>query len=259
MNLIPIFMIGLLGSVHCIAMCGGIVSALSVAAGPGAGAIPIRLVVANGGPVQSIAHQVGTLSRVFAYNTGRIASYAMAGAIAGGVAQGLRTFAALSSLQIAAYWLANLILIALGLHLMGAWRGLNRLEGLGRVVWRRLQPAIKYFLPMDSPSKALMLGGLWGWLPCGMVYSVLLTAMLSGDAVSGAKVMLAFGLGTLPMLLAIGMLGMRLKTWLRDRRVRIAGGLIVLLFGVVGIVRLAHGLSPGWLDTICISPAGAGR
>jgi sulfite exporter TauE/SafE len=102
-----------------------------------------------------------------------------------------------------------------------------------------------------------MLGAVWGWLPCGMVYSVLLTAMLSGDAVSGAKVMLVFGLGTLPMLLTLGVLGMRLKGWLLDRRVRITGGVIVLLFGLMGILRVANGLPLSWLDAICISPAGA--
>ncbi|SDX41166.1 hypothetical protein SAMN04515617_103257 [Collimonas sp. OK242] len=263
MNLLPIFLIGLFGSIHCVGMCGGIVSALSVAAAPSATpsarVIPLRLVTVGKMPEPSDQTYFMHLSRVFAYNSGRLFSYALAGTIAGGMAQSVRALTSLSSLQIVAYWLANLILIALGLHLMDAWRGLRRLEALGQIVWRRLQPAIKFLLPMDSPAKALMLGAVWGWLPCGMVYSVLLTAMLSGDAVSGAKVMLAFGLGTLPMLLTLGMLGMRLKSWLQDRRVRITGGLIVLLFGLMGILRVAEGMPLGWLDAICISPAGAGH
>jgi sulfite exporter TauE/SafE len=259
MNLLPIFLIGLLGSVHCIGMCGGIVSALSVAAKPPARVIRLRL--ATGGIVQESSRQtyLMQLPRVLAYNSGRLFSYAIAGAMAGGMAQSVRVMASLSSLQIGAYWLANLILIALGLHLMGAWRGLSWLEALGQVAWRRLQPAIRLLLPMDSLAKALMLGALWGWLPCGMVYSVLLTAMLSGDALSGATVMLAFGLGTLPMLLMLGVMGMRLKSRLLDPRVRIAGGFIVLLFGLAGIFRLANGLSLGWLDAICIGAAGAGH
>lgn len=259
MNLIPIFLIGLLGSIHCVGMCGGIVSALSVAAAPSARVIPLQLTtggVISERPAQTYFMQ---LPRVLAYNSGRLFSYAIAGALAGGMAQGMRTMASLSSLQIGAYWLANLILIALGLHLMGAWRGLSRLEAIGQLVWRHLQPAIRFFLPMDSPAKALMLGALWGWLPCGMVYSVLLTAMLSGDAMSGATVMLAFGLGTLPMLLMLGALGARLKSRLLNPRIRIVGGLIVLLFGLAGIFRLANGLSLGWLDAICISAAGAGH
>lgn len=257
MNLIPIFLIGLFGSIHCVGMCGGIVSALSVAATPSARVIPLRPVTVGKMPGPSDQNHFMHLSRVFAYNGGRLFSYALAGTIAGGMAQSVRVLTSLSSLQTGAYWLANLILIALGLHLMDAWSGLRRLEALGQIVWRRVQPAVKFLLPMDSPAKALMLGAVWGWLPCGMVYSVLATAMLSGDAVSGAKVMLAFGLGTLPMLLTLGMLGMRLKGWLLDRRVRITGGVIVLLFGLTGILRVVNGLPLSWLDAICISPAGA--
>ncbi|SFI35711.1 hypothetical protein SAMN04515618_11913 [Collimonas sp. OK307] len=257
MNLIPIFLIGLFGSIHCVGMCGGIVSALSVAATPSIRVIPLRPVMVGKMRGPSDQNHFMHLSRVFAYNSGRLFSYALAGTIAGGMAQSVRVLTSLSSLQIGAYWLANLILIALGLHLMDVWSGLRRLEALGQIVWRRVQPAVKFLLPMDSPAKALMLGAVWGWLPCGMVYSVLVTAMLSGDAVSGAKVMLAFGLGTLPMLLTLGMLGMRLKGWLLDRRVRITGGVIVLLFGLTGILRVVNGLPLSWLDAICISPAGA--
>jgi sulfite exporter TauE/SafE len=91
-----------------------------------------------------------------------------------------------------------------------------------------------------------------------MVYSVLLTAMLSGTAASGAAIMLAFGAGTLPVLLTMGMLGSRLQTWARKRAVRVASGLIVLLFGVLGMVRAANGLSIGWLDAFCLTPPAAG-
>lgn len=248
LNLLPIAMIGLLGGVHCVGMCGGIVSALSVAARPSrqaAGAL-------DGG------------LKVLAYNLGRIGSYTVAGAIAGGAAgmagRGIGALTSMSTLQIGGYWLANLMLVALGLYLMDLWRGLSRLELLGQRLWRRIQPLTKPFLPMDSPAKALALGGLWGWLPCGMVYSVLLTAMLTASAWSGALVMLAFGLGTLPNLVAIGLLGTRLQGWTRRRGVRLGAGLLVLAFGVLGLVRAGHGLSLGWLDTVCITPpAGAGR
>src|SRR3569832_1659169 len=115
------------------------------------------------------------------------------------------------------------MLIALGLYLMDAWRGLSRVEAAGHYLWRRIQPLMKVLLPMDRSWKSLALGGLWGWVPCGMVYCVLLTAMLSGSALAGAGVMLAFGLGTLPMLLGMGLLGARMLTWLRRRGVGIAG------------------------------------
>lgn len=259
LNLVPIAMIGLLGGVHCVGMCGGIVSALSVAAQPAPKAFPAAVLSRAGTSALD-----GSL-KVFAYNLGRISSYSMAGAIAGGVAglagSGIGTLSRISSVQIAGYWLANLMLIVLGLYLMGAWNGLSRLESLGQALWCRIQPITRYFLPMDTPAKALALGGLWGWLPCGMVYSVLLTAMLTGSALSGALVMLAFGLGTLPNLLMIGLLGSRMQRWSRRRSVRLAAGLLVLAFGVLGLIRVANGLSLGWLDTVCVTPhvAGSGR
>src|SRR3569832_2742843 len=132
------------------------------------------------------------------------------------------------------------MLIALGLYQKDAWRGLSRVEAAGHFLWRRIQPLMKVVLPMDRAWKALARGGLWGWVPCGMVYSVLLTAMLSGSALAGAGVMLAFGLGTLPMLLGLGLLGARMQTWVRRRDVRIASGLIVLAFGLLGVLRAAR-------------------
>ena len=248
LSLVPVFMIGLLGGVHCVGMCGGIVAALSVTSGTKR---PFPIAVAT-----EAAALDGTL-RVLAYNFGRIGSYAAAGAVAGGVAGAAGTFSSLASLQIGGYWLANLMLVALGLYLMDVWRGLTTLEAAGQFVWRRVQPLIKHLVPMDSWPKALALGGLWGWLPCGMVYSVLVTAMFTGSAASGATVMMVFGLGTLPTLLGLGLLGARLKTWTQRRPVRVAGGLIVLAFGVLGLVRATNGLSLGWLDTLCLNPPAA--
>jgi sulfite exporter TauE/SafE len=158
-------------------------------------------------------------------------------------------------LETAGYWLANLMLVALGLYLMDAWRGLARLEQVGQVLWRRLRPVTALLLPVDSHLKLLAMGGLWGALPCGMVYSVLLTAMLSGSALSGAAVMIAFGLGTLPMLLAMGMAGAPLRGWIQRRPVRVACGVVVLGFGVLGMLRAAGGVSHGWIDALCLAAA----
>jgi sulfite exporter TauE/SafE len=244
LSLFPVFLVGLAGSVHCVGMCGGIVSAFSMAP-----AFPVAVVTHAGTPAAD-----ATL-RVVAYNAGRIGSYATAGAIAGGLAGGVRTLAGLSSLQAGGYWLANLMLLALGLYLMGAWAGLARLEQLGQGLWSRLRPMMSFILPLDSPLKMLALGALWGWLPCGMVYSVLLTAMLAGSASGGAAVMAAFGLGTLPMLLTLGMAGARLRLVLQQPKVRRASGLLVLGFGMLGLARAAHGMSLGWLDVLCLAGA----
>jgi sulfite exporter TauE/SafE len=249
LNLLPVFMIGLLGGLHCIGMCGGIVSAFSAASKPRA-AFPVAVVSSN---AMSFAG-LDNAARVLAYNSGRIASYAVAGALVGGIAGGVRSLANLSSLQAGGYWLANLMLVALGLYLMDAWRGVARLEVIGQILWRRVQPLMHPLLPMDNVAKAFALGGLWGWLPCGMVYSVLMTAMFSGSALNGSLVMLVFGLGTLPMMLSLGMVGARLRALAQRRAVRIACGALVLAFGVLGLVRAAGGMSGGVLDILCITP-----
>ena len=255
LNLLPVFMVGLAGSVHCIGMCGGIVGALS-AAGPARARPVIAIAVARpqAGTGTGTSGAAGeALLRVAAYNGGRIGSYMVAGALAGGLAGGAANLLRFAALQVAFYWMANLMLVALGLYLMDAWRGLARLETAGNILWRRVQPLLKPLLPMDSPLKALALGGLWGWVPCGMVYSVLLTAMLSGSAPQGAAVMLAFGLGTLPTLLALGLVGARIRAAVRRRGVRVAGGLLVLAFGLLGLARAVNGVSLGWLDALCLT------
>jgi sulfite exporter TauE/SafE len=246
-------MIGLLGGLHCIGMCGGIVSAFSAASRPGR-AFPIVVTnvhVPNLQVMRNLA--LSNLVLVVAYNAGRIASYAVAGAMVGGIAGSVRSWSNLASLQMIGYWLTNLMLVALGLYLMDVWRGLAQLEKYGQVIWQRIQPLMKYLLPIDSAGKAFALGGLWGWLPCGMVYSVLLTAMFTGSAVSGASVMLAFGLGTMPMMLGLGLIGSRLRIWAQRRTVRIACGALVLSFGLLGLIR-ANGMSVGFMEVFCITP-----
>lgn len=272
-QLLPVFLVGLAGSIHCVGMCGGIVGALSGSARRGPAAVPVtpRTVMpiavagagaAAGGPGSSAgAAPARPLARVLAYNAGRIASYMLAGAIAGGLAAGAQGVAALSgmaSVQLLLYWLANLMLVALGLYLMNAWRGLAWLEQGGRLLWQRAQPAMaplmRTLLPAQRPQQAFALGALWGWLPCGMVYSVLVTAMLSGSALDGALVMLAFGLGTLPMLTSLGLLGARIQVALRRPAVRIACGMLVLGFGVLGLARAMGGFTPAWMELLCLTP-----
>ncbi|MES2297266.1 MAG: sulfite exporter TauE/SafE family protein [Pseudomonadota bacterium] len=250
-GLLPIFLTGLFGSVHCVGMCGGIVGALSAAQAPRP-AFPVNVIALRAGPPPAPSLRAPAL--VLAYNGGRIASYATAGALAGGLAGAAAALSQLAAIETALYWLANLMLIALGLYLCDAWRGLAQLEVAGQRLWSHLRPLMKPLLPMDSPQRAFLLGGLWGWLPCGMVYSVLLTAMLSGSAASGAAVMLAFGLGTLPTLFALGLMGARLRAFGQRRGVRLAAGLTVAGFGALGLLRAAHGMSLGWLDALCLAP-----
>ena len=254
--LLPVFLIGLLGGVHCVGMCGGIVSAFSIAT-PGRRPFPVAVTAATAGsptrPATFLAAAADSGTRVLAFNAGRIGSYAIAGALAG-LLGSVPALINLAAVQTAAYWLANAMLVALGLTLMNAWHGLARIEQAGQVIWRRVQPAIRRLLPVQHAWQALALGGLWGWVPCGMVYSVLMTALLTGSAAQGALVMLAFGLGTLPLLFSIGIAGTSMQAFLLRPRVRIAAGVLVLAFGVLGLVRVGTGLSYGWLDSVCITP-----
>jgi sulfite exporter TauE/SafE len=247
--LFPVFVVGLLGSVHCAGMCGGIVGALSVAPGR---PVPVTVHAAPARPL---------LANVCAYNLGRIGSYMLAGALAGGAGQGAAALSRLPALQAGGYWMANLMLAMLGLYLMDAWRGLARLEQGGQLLWRPIwrlgAPMLRRLQPFDGSGRMLAAGALWGWLPCGMVYSVLVTAMLSGSAFGGALVMLAFGLGTLPMLLSLGLAGARLRACLRVRGVRLACGALVLGFGLLGLVRAAGGLPHSWVQIICVAPGAA--
>jgi len=246
-SLLPVFLVGLAGSVHCAGMCGGIVGALSTVARP-AFPLPVRTV--------SPPFLAPAAVQVAAYNAGRIASYALAGALAGGVAGGAASLSGLPALQSGAYLAANLMLAALGLYLMDAWRGLAVLEQGGQALWRHVTPLLRRLGPAATPGRMLAAGALWGWLPCGMVYSMLVTAMLSGSALGGASVMLAFGLGTLPMLAAIGLAGLRLRALFRQRGVRVACGVLVLVFGLLGLWRAGGGLPHHWIDVLCVS-AGA--
>jgi sulfite exporter TauE/SafE len=246
--LLPIFLIGLLGGVHCVGMCGGIVGAFSVATPHRPFPVPVLT-------QQSwISEAAAGGLRVLAFNAGRIGSYLIAGALAG-VLGSIPAMMNIAILQRGAYWLANLMLVALGLTLMNTWHGLSRIEAIGQWVWRRLQPLIRRFLPVETAWQALALGGLWGWVPCGMVYSVLMTALLTGSAWQGASVMLAFGLGTLPLLLSMGLLGSRMRASLQMPLLRMLAGSMVLVFGLLGLYRAATGATHGWLDAVCITPA----
>jgi len=283
-NLLPIFLVGLMGSVHCIGMCGGIVGALSSAApsrpAP-APAVPLLSVAAPGrhdgarllriipihpsGAIQIQAF-AQDLVRVLCYNLGRLSSYALAGALAGGIAAGLLRGADvlgwLAPAQRVAYLATNIVLVLLGLYLTQWWPALARLEQLGGGLWARVRPLAARLVPVDTPAKALLLGSLWGWLPCGMVYSALLTALMAGSAVQGALTMLAFGAGTLPVLLAAGLSGARLRQLAQRPAVRLAAGVVVLTFGIMGLLRGAEiggmGIARGWIDVFCISPVHGG-
>jgi hypothetical protein len=206
--LVSAMILGLLGGGHCIGMCGGLMGALTLAIPPEQRARRFRLLIA--------------------YNLGRILSYTTAGLLIGLAGWAVASSPAAMVLRV----IAALLLISMGLYLAGWWSGLTRIEALGRGLWRYIQPVAGKLLPVSSLPRALLLGALWGWLPCGLVYSTLLWAASQGSASESALLMLAFGLGTCPVLLATGLAAERITALLRKRGIRVAGGVLVILFGI---------------------------
>jgi sulfite exporter TauE/SafE len=220
---LAVFLVGLLGGVHCVGMCGGIVGALSVQGAVGRASWRLHL----------------------AYNLGRIFSYSVAGSLVGALGGLGLAFGPLASTQLAFYVLANLMLVALGIYLMGFTRILGFAERFGQALWRRIQPLTGRFLPARTAGQAFPLGMLWGWLPCGLVYSVLTTALVSGSAARGAAAMFVFGLGTLPNLMLAGLLLTRFRRYAQAPAARMTSGLLVLGFGIYGLANAAN--MGGWL------------
>lgn len=207
-QLLSAFVLGLLGGGHCLGMCGGLMGALTLAI-----------------PEHRRGHRLRLL---LAYNLGRVLGYATIGLLVGLLGWAVASSPGATGMRIA----AALLLIVMGLYLAGWWSGLTRIERLGRGVWRHIQPLAGRLLPVSTLPRALLLGGLWGWLPCGLVYSTLLWAASQGNAWHSALLMLGFGLGTWPTLLATGLAAERTTALLRRRGLRTAGGILVILFGI---------------------------
>ena len=217
-SIIAVFFVGLIGGVHCLGMCGSIVGMLTAQLPKHGTRWPFHL----------------------AYNSGRLASYMAAGALAGAIGQAGLLWRDVVPVQHLLFGLSSLMLIALGLYLAGIWGMVRRIEQLGGMLWQYIRPLTRGLLPVTTIARALSLGVLWGWLPCGLVYSVLVTALASGNAQSGALVMLAFGLGTLPNLLALGLFWEGVRRRMQSPRVRMAAGLLVAGFGVYGLIKVGY-------------------
>lgn len=217
-TLLTAFLVGLLGGVHCLGMCGGIVATLTA-----------------GLPRERRAGIAGVMPYQLAYNLGRIGGYTLAGAVMGTLGLAALQFLPLHAAQRGLYLLAALFMLALGLYLGGWWRGLARLERLGGYLWRRLEPISRRLLPVRSWRGALGVGLIWAWLPCGLVYSVLIWSVSAGGPVQGAALMLAFGLGTLPNLLGIGLLAGAAARLAEQVWARRLAGLTVAGFGLYGL------------------------
>ncbi|PHQ94603.1 MAG: cytochrome biogenesis protein [Pseudoalteromonas sp.] len=214
------FLMGLIGSGHCIAMCGGIASSLQLA-----------------------SNKRQTWLYSLAYNSGRALSYMLAGALVAGISSQFATQNSAFSLFLS--FLAGIFMLLVGVYIMRLAATLQWLEKLGKtLIWQHLIKLNKYLMPIDSPLKALGYGALWGWLPCGLVYSALTWAMTSGSAINGALVMLAFALGTFPAMITLGMAAQKLNTLFNHPWTRIILGSVIIWYGIYLLIiatdKLVH-------------------
>lgn len=200
-----LFLLGFFGGTHCVGMCGGLSSAFALQLPP----------------------HLNRLGLIVLLNLGRISSYVLIGLIVGLVGQIGISLDDTRWLQNGLYVAANILLLLLGLYLAGLSTAATQIERIGRPIWKRLNPILNRLLPIKSVPACFGVGMLWGWLPCGLVYSASLYALGSGNAVQGGLYMLAFALGTLPNLLAMGVFAAQLKTLLQRRAIRLCAGLLV--------------------------------
>ncbi|CEP34778.1 MULTISPECIES: sulfite exporter TauE/SafE family protein [unclassified Halomonas] len=220
--LLAAFVFGLMGGAHCIGMCGGIMSALTFAVPP------------------SMRHPARMGGLLLSYNAGRIISYMSAGAL---VALLGTLFSLSATARMLLQVFAALMLILMALYIANWWKGLLKVEAVGRRLWRFIEPVGRRLMPVVYIPQAFALGALWGWLPCGLVYSMLAWSLAIADPLQGALLMGAFGLGTLPALLVTGLAARQLSHLIRHPATRSVAALTIIAFALWQLWTLtAHNL-----------------
>ncbi|OLQ95388.1 cytochrome biogenesis protein [Vibrio ponticus] len=207
-DFVAAFFIGLVGAGHCVGMCGGVASLLSMGKSNPSALIPLY------------------------YNVGRILSYALIGGVVGGA---VSTVTDVANLNHSFAWLrliAALFMVLLACYIARWWQGLLAVEKLGQSLWKFISPAGKKLLPLKNPLHAIPFGFIWGWLPCGLVYSTLTWAVVSGSSLNGALIMMAFGLGTLPAMVAVGYGSQYLHKLQQSTVFRNIAAVLILAYGI---------------------------
>lgn len=217
------FLVGLFSTVHCLGMCGGIIGALTFSL-----------------PEHIRTNRWHLIPYVSAYNIGRITSYCIAGALVGGLGD---NFAGLfpSYGHLVLQLLASILMIGIGLYLAGWFPAFVKIEHIGKPIWKKLEPISQKLIPVKSPAHAYLFGLVWGWLPCGLVYTALIWSGTAGSVQDGALLMLAFGMGTLPAVMIAGILTGWFTRFIRSPYVRPIIGLIIIVIALVtGYLALLH-------------------
>ena len=210
------FVMGLFSSMHCIGMCGSIIGTLTLSLSPDIRNNKKRL-----------------LPFVFNYNFGRITSYTIAGALTGmvevlltlplGEAHGHRVLQLISSA----------IMASAGLYIAGWFPRFAYIEKAGVFLWKQLEPYGRKLIPVKNRTQAYLFGMIWGWLPCGLVYAALALAATAGDVSKSALTMFAFGLGTLPAVMGVGIMTHILTRLSRMQRFKQAIGLFMIVLALL--------------------------
>jgi len=225
LSFLSAILVGLLGSTHCLGMCGGIVSAISL------------------GNQLKPGFSHSTFAYLLAYNAGRIGSYMIIAAIAGLLASGFADLVLVSDIPLRGL-LSAVFIIALGIHLSNWWPVLTGLERAGAVIWRYIEPWGRSWIPVRNPAQAFCLGLIWGWLPCGLVYAVLAWSMTTTDWKLSVLLMAGFGIGTLPMLFLVGSTASNFRGFIQKPQfAKLVGALVILLglYTAYAALAGAHG------------------
>ncbi|MBE9563205.1 MAG: sulfite exporter TauE/SafE family protein [Proteobacteria bacterium] len=213
LTVVSAFLAGLLSAAHCIGMCGSIVGALTL----------------------TIPNNQSLWLYLLSYNLGRIISYTMAGLAVGFLGASVADQLSLHDYHFIILQISGIFMIVLGLYMGDWWLGLSKLEQMGAHLWCKLEPWGQSLIPVKHPWQAFSFGLIWGWLPCGLVYSILAFSLASCDTWQGGMLMLAFGLGTLPSLLALGATAKWIINFTNNYYVRKFTAMLIVIFGLVVI------------------------
>ncbi|WP_246598931.1 sulfite exporter TauE/SafE family protein [Methylogaea oryzae] len=218
-------MMGLFSALHCFSMCGSIIGTLTLSLKPALREQKAQL-----------------LPFVLSYNLGRITSYALAGLLAGvlhnvlmlpfGEGYGHRMLQVISAL----------VMAGAGLHVAGWFSRFAYIEKAGAQIWRRIEPYGRRLLPVETLRQAFVFGMVWGWLPCGLVYAALALAATAGDVTRGGLTMLAFGVGTLPAVVGVGIMTNWMVRLSRMKRFRAMAGITMIILAVLAAFPMLNPL-----------------
>ena len=223
------FVMGLFSSMHCIGMCGSIIGTLTLSLSP-----EIR------------NNKKRLLPFVFNYNFGRITSYAIAGGLVGAIEALLTMHLGETHGHRFLQLLSAVIMASAGLYIAGWFPRFAYIEKTGMLLWKKIEPYGRKLIPVKNLKQAYLFGMIWGWLPCGLVYSALALAATAGDASKSSLTMLAFGLGTLPAVIGVGVMTQLLTRLSRIKRFKEAVGLLMIILALFATVP--------WLNPMAITP-----